>query len=73
VLISAHLGTDLVVLAQPGLILRDRGTNKDYPLPTKLGATKVAAHRRRHRSLSSTTSPTSGTAIRPGGLADAQR
>ena len=40
VLISAHTGTDLVVLAQPGLILRDRGTNKDYPLPTNLGATK---------------------------------
>ena len=40
VLISAHTGTDLVVLAQSGLILRDRGSNKDYPLPTNLGATK---------------------------------
>ena len=40
VLISGHSGSDLVVLAQPGLNVRDRGTNKDYPLPSNLGATQ---------------------------------
>ncbi len=40
VLISGHSGSDLVVLAQPGLNVRDRGTNKDYRLPSNLGATQ---------------------------------
>lgn len=38
VLISGHTSTDLVVTARSGLTLRDRGTGKDYPLPSNLGA-----------------------------------
>lgn len=40
VLITAHTSQSLVILAQPGLTLRDRGTMKDYPLPANLGATQ---------------------------------
>ncbi len=40
VLISAHTTQDLVILSTRGLILRDRGTMKDYPLPSDLGATQ---------------------------------
>ena len=38
--ITGHTGTDLAILAQPGLVLRDRATQKDYPLPSNLGATQ---------------------------------
>ena len=38
--ITDHTSNDLVVLAQPGLVLRDRATRKDYPLPGNLGATQ---------------------------------
>ena len=38
--ITGHTSSDLVVLAQPGLVLRDRATRKDYPLPGDLGATR---------------------------------
>ncbi len=38
--ITAHTSNDLVVLAQSGLVLRDRSTQKDYPLPGDLGATQ---------------------------------
>lgn len=34
VLISGHRGTDLVVKGQRGLSVRDRGTGRDYALPT---------------------------------------
>ena len=36
--ITGHTSNDLVILAQSGLILRDRATQKDYPLPNDLGA-----------------------------------
>ena len=38
--ITGHTSNDLVILAQSGLILRDRSTQKDYPLPGNLGATQ---------------------------------
>jgi len=38
VLITAHTAQELVILDAPDLILRDRGTMKDYALPGNLGA-----------------------------------
>lgn len=38
VLITAHTAQELVIVNGPGLVLRDRGTMKDYPLPSGLGA-----------------------------------
>src|SRR3954453_6608726 len=38
--ITDHTSGDLVILAQPGLVLRDRATRKDYPLPGSIGATR---------------------------------
>ena len=38
--ITDHTSSDLVVLAQPGLVLRDRATRKEYPLPGSIGATR---------------------------------
>ncbi|MEP6815717.1 MAG: SpoIID/LytB domain-containing protein [Marmoricola sp.] len=38
VLITAHTARELVVTPAPGLTVRDRGTMKDYALPSDLGA-----------------------------------
>ncbi|MDQ6641329.1 MAG: SpoIID/LytB domain-containing protein [Actinomycetota bacterium] len=40
VLITEHTSQELVILNTAGLVLRDRGTMKEYPLPANLGATQ---------------------------------